>query len=328
MHQRTGRLGIPLLIVLAFYAFGPVGLAVTLHVSPDGNDAWSGSLARPNADRTDGPLATLVGARDAVRKLKARGPLVEPVRVIVAEGTYFLKDTLVLTPQDRGTASSPITYEAATGAAPVFTGGRSIRGFRPGPDGVWVARVPDVAAGKWYFEQLWVNGRRATRARSPNKFFLYMVRNIPYGIDPLTGKRAGLANRAFEADPRETWLSEVRDEPVNDVTMVAYHSWAISRHRLAEVDRSTRSVIATGPAPWPFMRWRKRQRYHVENFRAALDEPGEWFLSRDGTLYYRPRPDEDLTQAEVVAPVTETFVRFRGEPELGLTVEHVTLRGL
>ena len=328
MHQKTDRLRIPLLLALAWLTFCPLGLAVTLHIAPDGNDAWSGSPVRPNAARTDGPLATLVGARDAVRKLRQRGRPSEPVRVLVADGTYFLRDTLVLTPQDSGTTTCPITYEAATGAKPVFTGGRVITGFRPGPDGVWVARVPDVATGEWYFEQLWVNGRRATRARSPNKFFFYMVRNIPYGIDPLTGKRAHLANRAFEADSKESWLSQVAGEPVNDVTMVAYHSWAVSRHRMAAVDPSIRRAITTGRAPWPFMRWRKRQRYHVENFRAALDEPGEWFLSRDGALYYKPRPGEDMTRAEVVAPATDTFVRFLGEPELGLTVEHVTLRGL
>jgi hypothetical protein len=38
-----------------------------LYVSPDGNDAWSGTLAAPNAARTDGPFASLERARDGVR---------------------------------------------------------------------------------------------------------------------------------------------------------------------------------------------------------------------------------------------------------------------
>ena len=91
-------------------------------------------------------------------------------------------------------------------------------------------------------------------------------------------------------------------ERLADVTMVAYHSWAVSVHRLAAVDRATGTVITTGAAPWPFMRWGARQRYHVENFKAALDEPGEWFLDRDGTLFYKPLPGEDMAKAEVVAP--------------------------
>jgi hypothetical protein len=48
-------------------------IAAEWHVSPSGNDAWSGSLAEPNAGRTDGPVATLERARDAIRE-RRRGP--------------------------------------------------------------------------------------------------------------------------------------------------------------------------------------------------------------------------------------------------------------
>ena len=46
---------------------------VTLYAAPDGNDAWSGRLERPNADGTDGPVASLAGARDAVRRARNGG---------------------------------------------------------------------------------------------------------------------------------------------------------------------------------------------------------------------------------------------------------------
>ena len=49
--------------------------AMVLYVALDGNDAWSGALAGPNAAKTDGPFATLQRARDEIRKRKARGPL-------------------------------------------------------------------------------------------------------------------------------------------------------------------------------------------------------------------------------------------------------------
>ena len=41
--------------------------------------------------------------------------------------------------------------------------------------------------------------------------------------------------------------------------------------------------------------------------------PGEWFLSRDGWLYYMPREGEDMRSAEVVAPVVEKFLIFDGD---------------
>ena len=109
--------------------------AITFHVSPQGNDAWSGRHEKPNLDRTDGPLASLAGARESIRKLKAQGPLAEPVNVVVADGTYTVTEPVVFEPGDSGTKDCPITYAAAAGANPVFTGGRTIAGFKAGPDG-------------------------------------------------------------------------------------------------------------------------------------------------------------------------------------------------
>ena len=313
-----------LLGAVALLGWSRPARATTLYVSPQGNDAWSGGLEAPNAGRTDGPLATLPGARDAIRKLKARGPLTEPVRVVIADGTYLVTEPLVLTPEDSGTATCPVTYEAAAGARPVFEGGRPIGDFRAGANGVWTAQVRRVRQGEWYFEQLWVNGRRAVRARSPNQFYYYTLAKVENGIDPLTGQPADLASRAFRARP-----GDVQAWPnLQDIALVAYQSWEVARLRLAAVDPATDTVITTGPAQTPFMMWGPSQRYHLENFREALDAPGEWFLSRDGTLSYIPLPGENMTQAEVFAPVAESFVQLVGEPELGLAVEHVTLRGL
>jgi len=276
-----------------------------------------------------GPLTSLQGARDAIRRLKREKPLSLPLRVTIADGTYPLTEAFVLTPEDSGTAEAPVVYEAAKGAKPVFTGGRRITGWKQAEDGLWTTHIPEVAAGKWTFEQLFIDGRRAIRAREPDKFYYYTVRKVSHGIDPLTGKPAALGNRAFIAEaPDVEPLLDVPKERLADVELTLYHSWEIGRHRLAEADAKTRRVVLTGNARWPIMRWGNRQRYHLENLRAALDEPGEWFLDRDGTLSYKPLPGQDMAKAEVWAPALDTFVRFVGEPKLGLYVEHVALKGL
>ena len=144
------------------------GFGETFYVSPDGNDAWTGRLDKPNTDRTDGPLASLTGARNIIRTLRLKAPLSAPVRVIVADGTYQLEQTLVLEAQDSGTQQFPIVYEAAENARPVFSRGRIIKGFRRDTDGVWRTSITEVADGKWYFEQLFVDGKRSTLASSPH----------------------------------------------------------------------------------------------------------------------------------------------------------------
>jgi len=301
------------------------GHGATFHVAPDGNDAWSGKLQRPNAAGTDGPVASLTGARDAVRRLRAEGPLKEPVRVIVADGTYSLSGPLIFTPQDSGTERCPVSYQAAPGARPVFSGGRRITGFTEGEAGVWTTSIPEVAAGEWYFEQLWVNGRRGTRARSPNKFYHYTRGKVTRALDPRTGEPADLTGRAFLARPED--VESVAQS--TDVTLVLYHSWEVTRLRVAAIDREQSMVVTTAATPWGFEQWGPSQRYHLENYLEALDAPGEWFLSREGTLYYKPLPGEDMTTADVIAPAgTQEFVRFSGEPKLGLDVEHIMLKGL
>src|SRR5690349_10412831 len=100
-----------------------VARGVTLHVAPAGDDTRSGTV--------DQPLASLTGARDAIRKMKAAGEIKEPVTVLVAPGRYPISETFVLTPDDSGTPAAPITYQAASagvaeGDRPVFSGGRRI----------------------------------------------------------------------------------------------------------------------------------------------------------------------------------------------------------
>jgi hypothetical protein len=208
-------------------------------------------LASPNPARTDGPVASLNGAVARVRELRAKRNDRPAALVLVQAGEYPITAPLVLTPDDSG-----LRFEAARGARPVFTGGRRIAGWQRGADGVWTANVSEVAAGRWYFEQLWVNGRRATRARSPNEFYLYMAGKVPHGIDPLTGQPADLSSRAFKARAEHVQpLVNVPTNRLGDVTVVVYHSWEISRHRLAAFDPASATVITTGGAPWAFMQW-------------------------------------------------------------------------
>ena len=201
-------------------------------------------------------------------------------------------------PSDSGTAAAPVIYEAAPGAKPVLSGGRAVTGWKPGPDGVWTTVIPEVKDGKWSFEQLWINGRRATRARTPNKFYHYMLRQDRsrhrspdrQGSRPLRPRHRRARRRpgpAFPAFHRSNW-------PMSQPS-------SITRGKCRATASPPRTGKTTASSPPPPRHGRSSsgaadQRYHLENFRAALDAPGEWFLARDGTLSYIPLPGEDMTQ--------------------------------
>ncbi len=284
-----------------------LGWALTINVSPDG------------------PVTSLEQARDMIRTEKDKAPLTEPVHVVVADGRYTLSEPFVLTPADSGTEQTPIVYEAAPGASPLFSGGRIITGFTATADGLWTVHLPAVAEGQWYFEQLFVNGRRAVRARTPNKWYHYMGETSEVPIEGQAGQFRRTTNVRQDALAP---LKGLTDAQLRDVTLVAYHKWCITRRFLKGADFDAGTLITTGEQLKSYSGWPANTRFHLENLKTALDAPGEWFLSRDGTLSYKPLPGETLDQARVVAAYTTKFVLFQGEPESGKFVEHVTLKGL
>ena len=140
----------------------------TFYVSPVGNDAWSGTLAAPNAQRTDGPLGTLSAARDAVRRLKAVRGSAAAITVLVRGGRYILAEPLVFSPEDSGTPQVPIVYAAYPGEKPVLSGGIAIHNWRRHDARLWVADVPWAKNRPEPLAQLFVGGVRRTRARVPH----------------------------------------------------------------------------------------------------------------------------------------------------------------
>ncbi len=306
------------LVLTVVLAVPTQAAGVTIYVSPSGNDNWSGGLAQPNGQGTDGPVATLERARDILRQKKSAAA--EERRVVIADGRYQLTQPFALAPED-----GSVTYEAAPGAHPVFSGGKVIRGFQPGENGLWTARIPEAANGSWYFDQLFVNGHRATRAKTPNKFYSYM--------GPTTEARMEGGSDQFlrtTSVTPETMapLKNLDEAEIRDIVLVAYHKWCITRRYLGGVKFDTNQIFTRGEKLASFSDWPAGTRFHLENFKAALDEPGEWFLSRDGMLFYKPLPGEDMAKAEVIAPVLTRLVVFGGLPEGGRFIERVTFKGL
>jgi hypothetical protein len=318
------------LSVVALFAgcwVGPVSAAagpLMLYVSPEGSDAWSGTLAAPALDRTDGPLATIAGARDAIRRLKAAGPLRQPVHVSVAAGEYAVTAPIAFGPEDSGTAECPITYAGDASARPVITGGRRVTGFRE-ERGRWVAHIPEVEAGQWTFAALWVNGERRTRARTPNEGYLYTAGQAPPVTDATTGKPASSARVAFryrEGD-LEPWAR------LEDAVVTVYQSWEVGHQRVASLDPVKRVVTFRSPLPWPFDTWGGDVRYAVEDVPEALDAPGEWYLDRaTGTLTYIPLPGEDMQTATVIAPIAKQLLVLAGDPAREQLVSHLRFANL
>jgi hypothetical protein len=287
--------------------------AADLYVLPTGSDTAPGTR--------DQPLATLEQARNRVRERKRDGVLQEPVTVWLHGGTYRLREPIVFTPEDSGTAEAPVTYASLPGQRAVLSGGRPLTGtWARVPDRpFWQLNVPQARDGGWVFHSLYVNGRSRTRARHPN-----------YGDKPLRA-----AGREPGGDPRQALQYQAGDiDPtwshVTDIDVVLLQSWTPTIHRIREIVPERRAVRFFSAHGRKVDFWERRFRYYVSNAFEALDQPGEWCLDRhSGTLYYYPLPGEDLAGARVEAPVLKSrMIEFSGDPEAGRFVEHVHFRNV
>jgi len=297
--------------------------ALTLYVSPNGSDIWSGRVPAPNAAHTDGPLATFAGARDAIRKSR---PLREAVTVLFASGTYRMTEPVVFEPGDSGADGAIISYEAAPGSNPVFSGGRIISGWQSEPGGLWSAQVP----GEWNFEQLWVNGRRALRSRIPahSMFQVLDVREekLPPAANGQPTRQARQIIHVKKEDIQA--LKGLSGRELEDVNFLAFHKWDTTRKHLDSVDTETGMLTVSGNSMKSWNEMGNGTTYLLENLRGAVDFPGAWFLSREGRLFYKPRDGEDMAAARVEAPIAEQLLVLKGDPSAGKFVEHVSFKSL
>jgi hypothetical protein len=305
----------------SFFIAGCLGVAASVsapgavYVSTQGNDAWSGIRARPNLAKSDGPVRTLPRALAIVRAARhsAGGPSATAT-ISLAAGIYELSEPLVLGPEDSG-----LTISALSKDKPVLSGGRLIQGWRETERGgkhLWAAEIPEVRQGQWYFRELWVNGRRAVRARHPNQGYL-KVANL---LDTPKDWTHGQTRFGYSPGDLQNWNT------ITQAEVVVMNRWADSRlpvSRLREDQREIqfgkRSVFAL----------EKDDLYYLEGTFEALDQPGEWFLDREaGMLYYLPRPDESPKKLQAFAPVLTQVLRLEGRPEQEQFVERVSFRGI
>ena len=242
----------------------------------------------------DGPVSTLSAARDAARKVRENGSK-EPVTIILKTGTYRLSEPLSLTASD-----SNITWTAAPGDHPVISGGRVLDGWKKVRGNIWSA----PAAGD--FHQLFVNGRRAQRARSPN--FGY------YRIDGPSSQNKPFLLKYRGNEIHKSW------EAQGDVEVIALLAWAEIRMPITQVDEASHAATLAGD-PRPSNK-EVDARYWIENAPDALDAPGEWSLDKKAaTVSYWPLSGEDLTHDEVVVPAIDHLVLIDG-------ANNITFRGL
>ncbi len=331
-HFPSASLLVVAWVILLLILSGPAApAATTLYVAPNGSDGWFGTLPAPNAAGTDGPFATLVRARDEVRRIKGEGLPEGGVTVELQAGTYELVEPLALGAEDSGEEGRPIVYRAAEGAEVRLVGGKVLSGFTPVTDSAVLDRLPEEARGNVLQTslpdqgitdfgelerrgmgepmheshlELFFQDRPMTLARWPNDGFVKTV-DLPDGQN---GVRF-----TYEGDRPTRWGGE------KDIWIFGYwfHDWSDTYMKVMSIDTDQR--IVTHREPKHRYGLKAGQRFYFLNVLAELDQPGEWYLDRDsGILYFWPpapveegRPGVSVT-SQLLTMEEASYITVRG----------------
>jgi len=294
----------------------------TFFVANSGNDAWSGKLAEPNAEKTDGPFATLARSRNAVRKVKSGG-LKEPITVMVRGGKYYLHTTLALSAADSGSEDCPITYMAYPDEKPILSGGRKVTGWKPYKGKILQCEFPEAKRSAVIFRQLFADGEPQIRARYPD-------------LDPnaINWKGRWATSKANDdalesAEPYIVWdepdafqRSWAKPTQGEIFLMPRQTMWGDSALiRIKSVDRNEKVInLIHGMRSFDLNPMFLTKKFHhpencqfiIENILEELDQPGEWCMDiEEGILYFLP-PKDDIEQMEVVCPAIKCLVHLEG----------------
>lgn len=327
-RKRAGQLILGWLIVITLGPWngqplhaGPcVALAnpQVLHVATSGDDTWSGRLPEPNAERTDGPLASLSAAVRSARQLAPE----QARQIVVHPGEYFQHQPLVLDHRDRG-----LSIQAAPGARVVVYGGRLLTAWRTAEGAFWEAPFTPADNAPSDVRLLVVNDRLCPRARLPESGHFEHASEWTVAWMSTTGggwKTRPTANDLTQMKIREGDLPENLE--LRNAELTVYHMWDESVVGIARRDRESQTLTFSTPAGHPPGAFDVKK-YVVWNVREGMTRPGQWYQDRvNGTIVYWPLPGENVTEAKIIVPTTESIIRLDGTPER--PVHDVTLRGL
>lgn len=282
--------------------------------------AWVAVMAATPAFATDitvkpGPYAIEKALQQAREDRRLNGA--EDVCIRLQAGTYRLNQTITVRPEDSGIRI------VADGNA-VVSGGVKITGWKK-QGRMYVADVPEFNGRPLEFRQLWVNGRKADRARDVADFEkMYRIRNIDKKNEilyvPAAAVKKILGERHAEMVIHEMWcVANLRIKGIKvqgDSAAVTFHQPESHIHFMH---------------PWPSPMVTKdghNSAFYLTNAKSLLDTPGEWYLdAKEQKVYYIPRKGEDMAKADVEAPAVETLMKIEGTPDApvkGITIEGVT----
>ena len=284
-------------------------LADEIWISPKGSDFNDGTRQSPKATLT----SALRQAREWRRTEDNR--IQGGITIYMEGGTYAFHEPVFIRPEDSGTKESPTVIRSVGDEKVILSGGISINGWKK-QGKVWVADVPAFNGRPLDFRQLWVNGKKAVRARDVEDFEkMNRICSVDEKNEILYVPAVSIRRLIDNKGNLKAKYAE----------MVLHQMWCVAnlRIRSVEVQGDSAAIRFHQPEsriqfehPWPrpmVTTDGHNSAFYLTNARELQDVPGEWYHDIDARkVYYYPREGEKMQEAEVIVPAVETLVRVEG----------------
>ena len=284
-------------------------LADEIWISPKGSDFNDGTRQFPKATLT----SALRQAREWRRTEDNR--IQGGITIYMEGGTYAFYEPVFIRPEDSGTKESPTIIRSVGDEKVILSGGISINGWKK-QGKVWVADVPVFNGRPLDFRQLWVNGKKAVRARDVEDFEkMNRICSVDEKNEILYVPAVSIRRLIDNKGNLKAKYAE----------MVLHQMWCVAnlRIRSVEVQGDSAAIRFHQPEsriqfehPWPrpmVTTDGHNSAFYLTNARELQDVPGEWYHDIDARkVYYYPREGEKMQEAEVIVPAVETLVRVEG----------------
>ncbi len=229
------------------------------------------------------------------------------VRIILKTGIYHLLQSVIVRPEDNGTR-----FVGEDGA--VISGGVEIYGWKK-QGNLLVADVPMFNGRPLEFRQLYVNCKKAVRARDVQDFEqMHRILSMDKKQEVLFVPAAAVKKIVSQSKNYNAGLE-----------MTLHEMWCIANLRVREIKMmgDSAAVFFHNPEshihfshPWPSPMTNTdghNSAFYLSNDRSLLDTPGEWFLdTKQERLFYYPKKGETAANIRVTVPAVETLLRSEG----------------
>ena len=286
-----------------------------IYLAPNGSDNNNGSIERP-LKTVNSAIKRAVGQRTESRSS-------DNVKIVLKGGTYVIDRPIEITQRDWN-GKYTLTIEGDEVDVPVIKGSLSLGSFTINNNGIWTMDLSNVLKNKAIdFQQLYVNGKRAVRARTPNDGILYKTRSVKE--TPLKNSTRQVLQTVSLTNEQNNVLRRVAGNYKN-IVISFNHKWDRTRGFVNNVSPRNNSLsFITEPMP-TFIDLNSASQFYFENSLAFLDAPGEWFLDDKKILYYIPLNGENINTTIAEVPLLAELLNITGNA--GNVVKNIEFKNI